>query len=605
MESAGITMATGHGEWHPSHSPIPVLRVHGDGTLLYANDAAAPLLRGWSVSVGDPLPADWATLVARVLCERETFETELSVGEQLYLLTITPTPDQGGVYIHGYDITRRMRDLRDLEEREDLFRRAFHTSPDAVNINRLSDGLYIDVNQGFSDLTGFTREDVIGRTSAEIDIWADPDDRLRLVEGLRASGFVRNLEARFRRKDGTMRAGLMSAQLIQVGGTPHILSITRDIEEFAVARRALRESETRMLSLQENLPLGLYRSTRDGHIVYANNAMARMFGYDDADDLCRASTEALYVDPDDRERVMSVLEKHGLVKDWEVRLRHRDGSTIVCALNIRAVYDSEGRLVLQDGIVADITERKRIQEAMLRAKEQAEEANRIKSNFLATMSHELRTPLNGILGFANLLAEALGDNNDLREMAEIIHVSGHRLLDTLNSILDLSIVEAGRLEVQTERIDVATVVKESAMLYSASAKSKGLELRSSLPDPALEVVTDERLLRQILNNLINNAIKYTWEGSVTLVAESVPGAANEAVRIHIADTGIGISQKDQQVIFDEFRQASEGYSRAYDGSGLGLSVSQKFAHVLGGRISLVSVPGKGSCFTLHLPSRNL
>jgi signal transduction histidine kinase len=119
------------------------------------------------------------------------------------------------------------------------------------------------------------------------------------------------------------------------------------------------------------------------------------------------------------------------------------------------------------------------------------------------------------------------------------------------------------------------------------------------------VVTDERLLRQILNNLINNAIKYTWEGSVTLVAEQVRDAANEAVRIHIADTGIGISQKDQQVIFDEFRQASEGYSRAYDGSGLGLSVSQKFAHVLGGRISLVSVPGKGSCFTLHLPSRNL
>ena len=605
MESTGITVDIGHGEWHPSYSPFPVMRVQGDGTLLYANDAAAPLLRGWSVSVGDSLPADWTTLVVRVHSERETFETELSVEDRLFLLTIAPTPDRGDVYIHGYDVTDRMRDLRHLEEREDLFRRAFHTSPDAVNINRLADGLYIDINQGFTDLTGFSREDVIGRTSAEIDIWVDPDDRLRLVEGLRAQGVVRNLEARFRRKDGTTRAGLMSAQLIQVGGRPHILSITRDIEEFAVARRALRESETRMLSLQENIPLGLYRSTRDGSIIYANQAMARMLGYDSTGDLCRESTQALYVDPAARERVLSVLEKHGLVKDWEVRLKRKDGSAIDCALNIRAVYDGEGRLVVQDGIVSDITDRKRIQEAMLRAKEQAEEANRIKSNFLATMSHELRTPLNGILGFANLLAEALEDNHDLREMADIIHLSGHRLLDTLNSILDLSIVEAGRLSMQPEPVDVATVVRESAMLYSASAKSKGLELRSSLPEPALEVVTDERLLRQILNNLINNAIKYTWEGSVTLVAEPVTDATNEAVRIHIADTGIGISQKDQEVIFDEFRQASEGYSRAYDGSGLGLSVSQKFAHVLGGRISLVSVPGKGSCFTLHLPTRNL
>ncbi|MFZ1729175.1 MAG: PAS domain S-box protein [Bacteroidota bacterium] len=590
-------------ELFPQNSPFPVLRVHSDGTLLYANPASAPLLGFWGCQVGDRLPEDWRGIITKVLNDGVRHDTEVTTGSALLYLSLIPMPELECVQIYSFDDTPKALARKQLEENEALFRNAFHISPDSVNINRLSDGMYIDVNQGFTALTGYTRDEVIGRTSFEIDIWCDFNERLKLVEGLRKDGLVRNLEARFRMKDGSVRTSLLSGQMIQIGGEMHILSITRDISDIKNAQEALRVSEARMRSLQENIPLALYQSKPDGSIVYANPAMARMFGYSSVEELSQVPTEDLYVDAKQRTQIVEVLNKHGLIKDWEVTLKRKDGYALDCALNIRAAFDASGMLIRQDGIIIDITERKRIQAALVAAKNKAEEMNRIKSNFLATMSHELRTPLNGILGFASLLEEALLDE-ELSEMAGIINASGHRLLDTLNSILDLSIVEADKLNVNWDDVDVISVLTEVENLHQANAKKKGLALKSKIELNSLIIQTDERLLRQILINLLNNAVKYTRHGGVTLSIEEMHDPHRELVCIHVQDTGIGVSTKDQEVIFDEFRQASEGYSRAYDGSGLGLSVSQKFAHVLGGRITLNSTSGVGSVFTLQLPRQH-
>ena len=372
--------------------------------------------------------------------------------------------------------------------------------------------------------------------------------------------------------------------------------------EFHSTREALRASEERMRVLQDNLPLGVYRSTPDGRILHANEMLARMLGCTDAVALYTMHTKDFYDEPAQREQIVRVLREHGMIKDWELRMRRIDGTILDVALNVRAVFDAEGRVLFHDGIIADISERKRIQEATQRAKQQAEEASRIKSNFIATMSHELRTPLNGILGFASLLEEDLASQPELAEMAGIIHSSGRRLLDTLNSILDLSIVESGKLAVQPTWVNVTDILEEVAQLYRASAQKKGLQLRILPPESAVHTHTDDRLLRQILNNLLNNAVKYTRVGGITLAAEQIASYSGEGLRIDVEDTGIGISASDREVIFHEFRQASEGYSRAYDGTGLGLSVSQKFAHALGGHITVVSEPGAGSRFSLYLPA---
>ncbi|MBR9977309.1 MAG: PAS domain S-box protein [Bacteroidetes bacterium] len=582
-------------------NPHPVLLARGDGVLHYANEAARPLLLFWGCSEGDALPAEWIEIIAGVRARGTRFDTELYTDKTLLYISVVAAPDSEHVHIYGYDATEKSRDRRRLEESEDLFRRVFHTTPDAVCINRLSDGLFIDVNQGFTLLTGYEREKIIGRTSPGILIWANIDDRVDFLDRMQRQGVVRNLEAAFRMKDGSVRTGLLSGQLILFHGELHILTITRDIEDIKRTREALRRSEARMRSLQDNLPVALYRSTPEGEIIYANPAMARMLGFDSVESLHKTRTDDLYASTEERNQVLSVLRKHGLIKDWEVRLRHRDGNVVDCALNIQAVFDEDGRLHYLDGIINDITDRKRVHRELMAAKEKAEEMNRIKSNFLATMSHELRTPLNGILGFASLLEETLEERPELQEMATVILSSGMRLLDTLNSILDLSIVEADKLNVHWEQVDVRTVIREVGTLYKANAVKKGLDFGIGVPDQPLSVHTDQRLLRQILSNLTNNAVKYTKSGRIAITADSPEDLTRNGITVHVEDTGIGIAEQDLHVIFDEFRQASEGYTRAYDGSGLGLSVSQKFAHVLGGRITVESTPGAGSRFSLHLP----
>lgn len=569
--------------------------------LRYANEAAHPLLQFWDCTAGDSLPSEWIEVIANVRARGTRFDTELYTDKHLLYISVVVVPGSDDVHLYGYDATEKARDRRRLEESEDLFRRVFHTSPDAVSINRLSDGLFIDINQGFTALAGYSREEVVGHSSLDIDVWNDINARVEFLDRLQREGQVRNLEAAFRMKDGSVRTGLLSGQLILYHGELHILSITRDIEDIRQAREALRHSEARMRSLQDNLPVALYRSTPDGEIIYANPAMARMLGFDSVENLHKTRTDDLYASMEQRNQVLSVVRKHGLIKDWEVRLRRRDGSDVDCALNIQAVFDEDGRLQYLDGIINDITDRKRVHRELMAAKEKAEEMNRIKSNFLATMSHELRTPLNGILGFAGLLEETLEDNPDLQEMAAVIHSSGMRLLDTLNSILDLSIIEADKLNVHWEQIDVRTVIREVCTLYKANAEKKGLDFCIGVPKQPLSVHTDQRLLRQILNNLVNNAIKYTKSGTVTMSVDVPDDPERDGISLHVEDTGIGIADSDQQVIFDEFRQVSEGYTRAYDGSGLGLSVSQKFAHVLGGRITVESAPDSGSRFSLHLP----
>ena len=246
-------------------------------------------------------------------------------------------------------------------------------------------------------------------------------------------------------------------------------------------------------------------------------------------------------------------------------------------------------------------ERTRSREELVKAKEKAEEMNQLKTRFLANMSHELRTPMVGILGYTEILKNEV-TNPELKEMSEEIYVSANRLLETLNLILDLSKIEANKSEIHPVEINVKDVTINQVKCFQELAKKKDIFINIIPKEEQLYAMLDERIFRQIINNLVSNAIKFTIKGGVTIEINKELINENENVVIRVKDTGIGIPKESHQIIFEEFRQASEGLNRIFEGSGLGLSITKRFVELMDGKISVESEQGKGSTFIVSFPS---
>ncbi len=255
------------------------------------------------------------------------------------------------------------------------------------------------------------------------------------------------------------------------------------------------------------------------------------------------------------------------------------------------------------GVVADTLSaalyRRKSEEHLIEAKVQAEESNRLKTNFLANISHELRTPMVGIMGFTEMLAEETTDKAT-KAILDIIYSSSERLMDTMDSILNLSRIESARYEFETQTINLYPILQSVFENYKDTAERRGLEMKLYSNNTELYARLDEKFTHQILSNIVKNAIKYTEKGSITIKAEYKNSTSN-SVNIFISDTGIGIPPEYQKIIFEPFRQVSEGYNRRFEGVGLGLTITKKFVELMGGKLQLVSEVNKGSTFTISFP----
>jgi Amt family ammonium transporter len=374
--------------------------------------------------------------------------------------------------------------------------------------------------------------------------------------------------------------------------------------ENAVAE-TLRATE-KYRSIFENSVEGIFQTTLDGQYLSVNPALARIYGYDSPEKLIaelRNISRQLYVDPDRRRQFREALEKRETVLNFESRVYRADGTIIWISENARVVRDPQGTPLYYEGTVVDITERREQAALLQAAHEKAEQANRAKSAFLANMSHEIRTPMTAILGYADMLLEHDLDRQCV-ETIGIIKRNGDHLLEIINSILDLSKIEAGRLAVESLPCNPCAMVAELASFMRVRAASKRLELAVEFRGPVpRQITSDPTRLRQILINLIGNAIKFTERGSVRVIVGLVDAcAASCALQFEIVDTGIGMSAAELDRVFEPFTQADVSTTRLFGGTGLGLSICRRLADMLGGTLTAVSVPGEGSRFVLTVPT---
>ena len=365
-------------------------------------------------------------------------------------------------------------------------------------------------------------------------------------------------------------------------------------------RRRRRVAEGRYRGLFDNAVEGMFLTTPDGRYIDVNPTLARLYGFTSRDQLIAYFSDIaneLYVDPSRRDDFVAAMERDGVVAGFESEIRRADGTHIWISENARAVRDGDGSIVRFEGTVVDVTARREQEAALLRAKESAEAAARLKSEFLATMSHELRTPMNGVLGMTSLLLET-PLSGDQRELASTVYSSADSLLEILNDILDLSKIEAGRLELEAIDFDPRQLVESVVELLAEPAQRKGLDLVYAVDAAVPQLVRgDPGRVRQVLMNLAGNAVKFTERGEIVIrVGLASRDAESATLRFAVSDTGIGLDPAYRRSLFEPFTQADASMSRRYGGTGLGLTICRRITELLCGDIGVDSQPAQGSTF---------
>ena len=365
-------------------------------------------------------------------------------------------------------------------------------------------------------------------------------------------------------------------------------------------RRRRRVAEARYRGLFDHAVEGMFVTSPDGRYIDVNPPLARLYGFPSRDRLIAYFGDIaneLYVDPSRRDEFVKVMERDGVVVGFESEIRRADGTHIWISENARAVLDGDGSIARFEGTVIDVTARREEEAALLRAKEAAEAAAHLKSDFLATMSHELRTPMNGVLGMTSLLLET-SLTADQRELAATVYSSAQSLLEILNDILDLSKIEAGRLELEAIDFDPRQLVESVIELLAEPAQRKGLDLVCAVDAAVPPLVRgDPGRVRQVLMNLAGNAVKFTERGEVVLrVGLASRDAQQVTLRFAVSDTGIGLTPSSRRSLFDPFTQGDASMSRRYGGTGLGLNISRRITELLCGDIGVDSELGRGSTF---------
>ena len=500
------------------------------------------------------------------------------------------------------EVKERRRTEHELWQRTMFLNALIANSPLAIAVGA-PDGRFELVNPAFEKLFGYTSDEAIGQ---KVDVLLYPSgigkkeasDRLQQVS--RES----TREATQRKgKDGRLvDVEVNSVPLVTEDGQRRVLAVYQDISQRAAAEKALRASEELFRALSAASPIGIFHTDARGQCLYVNERWTEMTGQPANEALGYGWLDGIH--PEDREQLTKVWKTGislGMEMKDECRFLTPEGHVNWIEWQSRALRAPDGTLQGYVGIIEDVTKRRAAEQRLREAKEAAEAANRAKSEFLANMSHEIRTPMNGILGMTELALDTKLDR-DQREYLDMVKSSAESLLGIINDILDFSKIESGRMELESVSFSLLDCIEDALHPLATRAHQKGLEVtwavQGEIPDP---LVGDPTRLRQILINLVGNAIKFTKIGEVSVRAERRPAAeADIVIRFTVSDTGIGIPEEKHALIFDAFSQADSSTTREFGGTGLGLSISARLIELMKGEIGLQSSPANGSVFTFTL-----
>ena len=638
------------------------------------------------------------------------------------------------------DITERKQAEEALRKSEERFAKAFLTSPDALVISRLADGAILEANDSFVSLSGYDRDELIGKSTIELGIFVDPTDRQRMVAILEEQNYIRDFEFMSRRKSGETRLVNFSAEPLELRGERCWLTIGRDITERKRAEEALRESEERFAKAFRASPVGLIITREaDDFILEVNDSWGQTFGYTSDEVVGKNWTWFDFlVDPEECGRAREILEEQNSIRNFEIAAKRKSGETLLVRIStepievrgepcfvtiihditqrkryeealrmseeharrqlsyIEAIYatapvglcfvdtdltflsinerlaeidgksvdehlgrtvrevlpdvadqiepvcrrvietgdpalnveesvamarepeifrhfiasyypiKSGGRVLGVNVVVVEITERKKIEEELERllsqeksAREEAEAANRMKDEFLATISHELRTPLTSILGWARMLTGGGLTASQSHHALEVIAQSAQSQNRLIEDILDTSRIITGRLKLDAQPVVIEHIFQAAVDVIRPSAEAKGIALSAVVDEPDGVVVGDANRLQQAIWNLLSNAVKFTEKGGSV---EARLGRAEGQVEIAVKDTGIGIDPRFLPHVFDRFRQADASSTREYGGLGIGLAIVRHIVEMHGGGVSASSSgKGRGATFKIRLP----
>ncbi len=578
----------------PNDNPNPVFKILGNGQILFANKASTQLLQIWDVEIGGYLKGNWLNTIIEILLEGKVKSFESKENGHHYLFTITPITEYNYVNVYGFEITGRKNaeEALRLSERKykDIFELALHGI-----FQTDSDGKFLTVNPAFVNMLNYPSETELLEKKGK-DLYWDKNIADEVQEIMTSEGQLRDYEIRLKKWDNNPVWVQINSHEVKdnAGNVLYYEGFVVDINERKKAEQALKESEKRFKELAELLPQTIFEINKEYRITYLNKSGLETLAFSEAE-LPEGLSIKDFAGDDQLEKLLKAfhLTISGIkLGGFEFLAKKNNGKTFPCTVYANPVIEN-GESTGIRGILIDDTERKKIIEEIIEAKEKAEESDKLKSEFLAQMSHEIRTPLNVILSYNSFIQDELIETlpKEWSQIFNSIDSASKRLMRTIDLILNMSMIQTGHIEVQKEQTDLVYILKNTVYSFRSIAENKNIVLTLDSEYDSLIFISDEYILGKIFENLVDNAIKFSFEGTVKIKIYINP---DKKMCVDIADTGVGMTEEYLKKVFTPFLQEERGYSRRFEGNGLGLALVRKYIELFKAEINIDSKKNKGS-----------